>query len=285
MNDIGTALGSTVLFLFVQAQSGQVPIGTGFAVGYSVPDKANQFVPLIVTAKHVIGDHEKVVGRFSAQEGTVPVTVEYDLASLRRAGDYWEHPDSGVDIVVFRTPHFKDARYEVVPFDLVASKADFQKEQIQTTDRVVLPGLLVNFMGFTRNFPIVRNGTIAMIADEPIPMVYTVGSQTIKTRQEVILIDSTAVPGQSGSPVFLWPGHRVVDGAFKLGGIKPLILGVLHGFYPAQPREVLAIPSQARQVYSENSSVAIAFPSWRLREIIESDRVKNRLQKVIADGK
>lgn len=121
-----------------------------------------------------------------------------------------------------------------------------------------------------------------MIADEPIPMRYTVGNRVVETRQETILIDSTAVPGQSGSPVFLWPGPRVASGAFNIGGTKPLILGVLHGFYPAEPRDILAIQAQARQVFAENSSVAIAFPSWRLREILESDTVKNRLQRLIA---
>ncbi len=285
MGDIGTALGAAVIFLFAQAKGGQVPIGTAFVIGYPVPDQTNQFIPLVVTAKHVIGDHSKVFGRFSAQEGKVPVTVEYDLASLRQSGDYWEHSDNGVDIVVFRTPHFKETKYEVVPFDLVASKADFQAAQIQTTDRVVLPGLLVNFMGLTRNYPIIRNGTIAMMSDEPIPMRYTVGTRIVETRQETMLIDSTAVPGQSGSPVFLWPGPRVAGGAFNIGGTKPFILGVLHGFYPAQPRDVLSIPAQTRQVYAENSSIAIVFPSWRLREIIESEAVKNRLQRLIATGK
>lgn len=155
MNDIGTRLGNPVIFLFAQASGEQVPIGTAFFVGYPVPGQTDQFIPLIVTAKHVIGDHVKVIGRFNAREGKVPVTVEYDLASIRKSGDYWEHSDNGVDITVFRTPHFKEAKYEVVPLDLVASRADFQKEQIQTTDRVVLPGLLVNFMGLTRNHPII----------------------------------------------------------------------------------------------------------------------------------
>lgn len=285
MNDIGTALAGAVIFLFAQAQGGQLPIGTAFIVGFPVPGQANQFVPLVVTAKHVVGDYTKVFGRFSTQEGKTTATVEYDLAALRRSGDYWEHKDPGVDIAVFRTQHYKDAKYEVVPLDLVASKADFQNSQIQTTDRVVLPGLLVNFMGLTRNYPIIRSGTIALIPDEAIPMRYTVGSKTIDTRQEALLVDATAVPGESGSPVFLWPGPRLAGGAFNIGGTKPFILGVLHGFYTAQPREVRSIQAETRQVYAENSNIAIVFPSWRLREIIDSDAVKSRMQRLFADGK
>jgi hypothetical protein len=285
MTDIGTMLGSAVIFLFVAGQHGQVPIGTAFIVGYPVPGKANQFVPLVVTAKHVIGDHTKVFGRFSTQEGKSTAMAEYDLAALRRAGDYWEHPESGVDIVVFRTPHFQQAKYEVVPMDLVASRDDFKSASIQTTDRVVFPGLLVNFMGLAKNYPIIRSGSIALIPDELVPMRYAVGAKTVETRQEVLFIDGTAVPGESGSPVFLWPGPRLQGGTFAIGGTKPLVLGVLHGFYPAQPREVKTIQTGPVQVFAENSNIAIVFPSWRLREILALPTLTARIQQLVEEGK
>src|SRR5207249_8841533 len=107
MTDIGTMLGSTVIFLFIMGPNGQVPIGTAFIVGYPVPGEPNQYVPLVVTAKHVIGDNPKVLARFSTQEGKSTATAEYDIAALRRSGDYWEHADPGVDLVVFRTLHFQ----------------------------------------------------------------------------------------------------------------------------------------------------------------------------------
>lgn len=285
MNDIGSVLASAVIFLFVQNRNGQVPIGTAFIVGYPVPGQTNQFVPLVVTAKHVIGAHTKIFARFSTQEGKSTATVEYDLDGLRRSGDYWEHSDPGVDIVVFRTPHFKEAKYEPVPLELIASREDFKAAQIQTTDRVVLPGLLVNFMGLARNYPIIRGGSIAMIPDEPIPMRYNIGSKSVETRQEAILVDATAVPGESGSPVFLWPGPRLQGGAFAIGGAKPLVLGVLHGFYPAIPREVLTIRTDTKQAFAENSNIAIVLPSWRLREIIESAPLAARMKRLIAEGK
>jgi hypothetical protein len=285
MADIGTILGGAVIFLFVAGQNGQVPIGTAFIVGYPVPGTPNQFVPLIVTAKHVIGDNVKIFGRFSTQEGKSTVTAEYDLDALRGAGDYWEHPDPGVDIVVFRTPHFHQAKYEVVPMELVASKDDFRSASIQTTDRVVYPGLLVNFMGLSRNYPIIRSGSIALLPDELVPMRYAVGSQTIETHQEVFFVDGTAVPGESGSPVFLWPGPRLQGNTFAIGGTKPFMLGVLQGFYTALPREVQTIPAAPGQVFAENSNIAIVFPSWRLREILELPAVTARIQQVVEVNK
>ena len=47
-------------------------------------------------------------------------------------------------------------------------------------------------------------------------MRYTVGSKKIETRQDVLFVDGTAVPGESGSPVFLWPGPRLQGGAFTV---------------------------------------------------------------------
>ncbi len=280
MADLGATLGTAVVFLF--AGAGQVPIGTAFLVGYPVPGKPGAFVPLVVTAKHVIGDQTKVSARFTPKSGKTPGMVEYDLQSLRRDGDLWEHPDPGVDLIVFRTPHFEQAKYEVVPLDLIATKEIFASEQIQSTDRVVYPGLLVNFMGTTGNFPVVRDGSIALIPEEPVPMKYELGGKVIETKQEVLLIDGTAVPGASGSPVFLWPGPRLRGGTFTVGGTQPYVLGVLQGFYPALPREILEVEtSRTARMFAENSGIAIVFPSWRLREVLDLPAVGLRVKSLV----
>lgn len=282
MPDIGAALGSTVIFLF--SQGGTVPIGTGFLVGYPVPGRPELSVPLVVTAKHVLGDNRVVQARFTTKEEKQPAMATYDIAALRAAGDYWEHKDPDIDIVVFRTPHFEVTKYEVVPLNLVATKKDWDDAGIQATDRVVFPTLLVNFMGTTKNYPVVRDGTISLIPSEPVPMQFSIGTRTVVTRQEVVLLDAIAIPGASGSPVFLWPGPRLQNGSFAIGGTKPFVLGVLHGFYSAVPREILEIeskPTEVNRLFAENSGVAIMFPSWRLREILESDEIHRRVDVVV----
>ena len=112
-------------------------------------------------------------------------------------------------------------------------------------------------------------------------MRYAVGNKVIDTRKEVLFIDGTAVPGESGSPVFLWPGPRIQGGAFSVGGTKPLLLGILHGFYSALPREVQTIQTVNTQVFAENSNIAIVFPSWKLREILERPEVAARIMELI----
>jgi len=56
-------------------------------------------------------------------------------------------------------------------------------------------------------------------------MKYMIGNAAVETRQELILIEGTAVPGASGSQVFLWSGPRVVGPAFNFGGTKPYVFG------------------------------------------------------------
>jgi hypothetical protein len=148
----------SVIFLF--AAGGQTPLGTAFIVGYPIPGSPDKAVPLVVTAKHVAGDHAKIVGRFTTKEGKTPAGVEYDLAALRQAGDLWEHTDAGLDLVVFGTLHLEEAQYSVIPLNLIASKQTFAAQQIQSTDRVVWPGLRVNFMGSARNYPVLRSGPV-----------------------------------------------------------------------------------------------------------------------------
>jgi hypothetical protein len=282
MNGIMEVIASTVIFLFSAGNNPQ-PIGTGFIVGYPMPDKEGKVIPLVVTAKHVIGDHRLVLARFSTQEGGSTAFVQYDMDAMKKSNDYWEYPgDDGVDIVVFRSPHFEITKYTPFPVDMIATKKMFEDDAIRQTDRVIFPSLLVNFLGSAKNYPVIRDGSIALIPSEKVPMKYKVGSREIITEQEVILVDATSIPGASGSPVFLWPGPRQKGNSYQMGGTKPYLLGIMHGFYPAVPREILEVQtSDTKKMYSENSGVAIIFPSWKLRDIFESGAFKNRMQEIV----
>jgi hypothetical protein len=273
------AMANSTIFLF--AEESQVPLGTGFVVGYPAPGREGMVVPLVVTAKHVVGDCQKITGRFTRRSGGIPVGVTYDLSDLRRTGDLWEHPDYGVDILVLRTSVFEETEYDVVPMSLVASKSTYQEEKIQPTDRIVFPCLLVNFMGKSRNYPIFRDGSIALIPDEPVPLEYDVGNRHIRTEQHVVLIDAESIPGASGSPIFLGPGIRAERGASSAFVAQPYLLGIMHGFYLASPRELTNVEvAKTIPAFRENSGIAIAFPSWRLLEILERDDFAKRMREL-----
>lgn len=275
------AISSTVVFLF--AGKPPKPIGTGFIVGIPLPNDSAKYVPVVVTAKHVLGNHDTVFARFSWTGEKSIGMAEYDIGAQRAHNDYWEHPDNGVDIAVFRTRHFKEASYQPLPLEMIATKEAFADEDVKVTDRVIFPALLVNFMGMARNYPVMRDGTIALIPDEPVAMQYKVGTRTIQTAQEVILLDAISIPGASGAPIFLWAGPRIKKQTFAVGGTKLYVLGIMHGFYPAIPRDLIEAETATTQfMYAENSGVAIMFPSWRLREILDLDEFKQRISAIEA---
>lgn len=280
MSDIGTMLASCVIFLF--SENGISPLGTAFIVGYPTPNNQKEFIPIVVTAKHVIANQSKIVGRFTSKEGKT-LFINYDLTKIKSDGDLWEDEnDNGLDIVAFRTEAPTDADFATFPIADIASRDDFKTEEIKATDRIIFPSLLLNFTGTTKNYPVIRDGTIALIPDTKIDMKFKSGGQLIQTSQEIILLNAASFPGASGSPVFLFPGMRIKNRAINTGGGKALLLGVMHGFYPAQEKEVNEHDvTKAKYSYSENSGIAVMFPSYRIRELLEGNKIKQRIDKLL----
>ena len=183
--DIFSILSQTIVFLFASPNlaSSPVPIGTGFIIQYPITEDKSRFIPLIVTSKHVVGDYKKVFARFNSSSGSQTAVVEYDLEQQKKTNDFWVHSDDGVDICVFRTMSYSQTKYEALPLDLIAKRDEFLANDIKQTDRVVYPGLLVNFMGQQNNYPIMKEGSIALIPNEKVPLQYMVGSKKIQTQQ------------------------------------------------------------------------------------------------------
>ncbi len=277
-------------------------LGTAFVIGVPYPRDSKRLIPFIVTAKHVVADRARILGRYSPKSAAKPLFVQYDLQTLRKDNDLWEYPgDEGVDIVVFRTLYRANTQITPIPIDRIASREVYASQCIDAPDRVVIPSLLAQYPGVAANFPIFRDGSIALITDEPIEFTWKCGRKPIATKQRIIFVNSTLNEGFSGAPVFLWPGIRLTPKGNTVGG-KPWLLGVVHGFQrllrpvvdsdghnvtvdkqekadpnapgPPKPPGDVAIFSQ------ENSAVGVVFPSWQILEIVQSDAVKKRIQEL-----
>lgn len=254
-------LASSVVFAFTD--DGRGPLGTAFVVSYPVPGQPNKAVPLIITAKHVVGNLGRVSLRWSRAGGGTGAAL-YDIDNLRTEGDVWEHHDDGVDLIVFRTPHLLEAEYFSVPFEAIASRETYGSEELKATDRVMLPSLLLNFFGSSRNYPVLREGSIALIPDEPIPYTFEFGPRTITTSQPLVLLNAMSIPGASGSPVFLNPIGRVRANQFSTGGTAWL-LGINLGHYSTPD--------------GQHTGMSLMLPSWRLLEVLD-ETVRNRIQSI-----
>ena len=308
---LSSLLTQTVVFIYEdktpQNSTSSVPgrvLGTAFIVGVPLPEFPELQVPFIVTAKHVLADSTKVMGRFTTASGGEPAFASYDLNALRQSGDLWEYPnDEGVDIVIFRTVFFQGIKMLPIPLNMLASKDTFVQEQIEVADRIVIPCLMGNYPGITKNYPIFRDGSIALINEEPIAFSWNYGSKKINTRQRMIFVNSTLNEGFSGAPAFLWPGIKLTSKGTVIGG-KPILIGIVHGFFPQyrpiidtegepvilkkQSPGVLGQLNPARDVpviSQENSATGILFPSWQILDILQTDSVKKRVQEIAEEEK
>ena len=195
---LSTLLTQTVVFIYedktLANSSNVIPgkvLGTAFIIGIPQPSRPERSFPFIATAKHVVAGKSKILVRFTLKSGSEPAFAQYDLEGLRSNNDLWEYPnDEGVDLIVFRTPVYEGVKLLMFPIDLIASKETFAKEYINVSDRVMIPCLMENFPGISQNYPIFRDGTIALITEEPISYTWELGTRPIKTSQMVIFINS-----------------------------------------------------------------------------------------------
>jgi hypothetical protein len=274
-------------------------LGTAFIVGIPILGQPDKMLLFIVTAKHVVAEKRKILIRFTSLSGIKPLFKPYNLEELRRKNDLCEYPnDEGVDIIVFRTPYYRNTKILPFPAELIASKETFIKENINVLDRVSIPCLMENIPGASQNYPIFRDGTIALITEEQVSLKWELNKRIINTSQEVIFINSIVNEGFSGAPVFLWPGMRLTPKGHTIGG-KPWLIGIVHGFYPNMRRLIdeernemtitkqvpgvlgKTLPSKQLRVYSqENPGTGIIFPSWRLLDILQQDGFKMRIKEL-----
>lgn len=269
---------------------GGVPLGTAFLVGIPAAESSDFSYYALATARHVVASQRLVSARFSVITGEKKtIALDYDLEVKRKEGDYWESSDASVDLALFFVGVPEGASFKIVPQTLIAARDDFAKQDIQETDRIIFPSLLVGLQGLSRDFPVVRDGSISLIPTEPIP--WGAG------KSELILINAAANQGSSGAPVFLWPGPRLQHGAFTVGGTQPLLLGVVTGFFNSIPREITAIDKTngrtvpldmrtadghpAAIAFQEDSRVGVITPSWKLRELTSDSRVRSRIDALI----
>jgi hypothetical protein len=227
-------------------------IGTGFLIAYDGSG-------YLVTAKHLahdLGDNPFVV-RINTKDGG---SENLDADGVR----WYGHPDPNVDVAVI--PLSITAAYDAnyIPEQMLAVDELVYHEEINTVgvgDLTYTVGLFRLMSGEKRNLPIVHFGSVAMMPrDEKIPVKdWRDRSKTIKV--EGYLVETQAISGLSGSPVFVrpttavntLPPNMLVDPRFSnpldhIAAVpthKLFLLGLWSGSWDAPPDEVLAAQTGA----------------------------------------
>jgi len=269
-----------VSFIFVRNAGGQlVPNGTGFFVGVPSDKDPNRSYVYLVTAKHVLQDQRgqwfpEVAVRLNKLDGGAEF-VRLDLRPKKQV--YTHATDGSVDIAV--VPALPDqTRYDFkfLSPDMMATDETLRSLEISEGSDVFFVGLFTQFYGAQRNYPIVRFGRVAMLTDEPVP--WEVRKGVLQLRR-VYLLETQSFGGNSGSPVFFYLGAER-KGGLNAGPPIIALAGVMMGTY-LDAQEIREIETARVPISVSNAGIAAVVPSYLLREVLYSSRLKHQRRKTL----
>lgn len=279
----------SVVFIGIETERGGfVPIGTGFVVTYE-PDNDFQFT-FVATAAHVIENlsdaaRERVAVRVNRHSGGA-MTLRPDL---KRA---FTHEKSANDVMLIALrfdPTVHDVR--AIPGNR-AEVERMRRESDEGTmpgDSVAVMGLYTSHYGVEKNAPVLRTGTIAAIADEPLYM----GKRGYA---QAHLIELRTFAGLSGSPVLQTMGPvRIRGGQLQhrdQDASQGTILGILVGYHCVEDKDdIISVPRHGPQEASENggeysadernTGFGVVIPIERVFEIFERGDVQQGFANAI----
>lgn len=228
----------------------------------------------VVTAKHNLA---KVEARGS--DVYLRVNLAAGGAKYIRVTADWHYPESGADAAVSLWEVSDEMRaglsFRVLPAATFATHAVIQKEHIGIGEDLLIPGLFTMRRGSQRNYPIVREGILSSMPDEPL--------QDADTGEdyEAYLAEVRSLGGLSGSPVFvvLHPGRMLLRSpmAIKVGeemisiGPALYLLGLLRGHFDLREQAAdLAARSEQELI---NTGIAIVTPIQEVETLLLSEEL------------
>jgi hypothetical protein len=260
--------------------------GTGFLVLYpseKLEHKGGQLY--LVTNRHMAVPGVEEGKSYPVSQIYIRYNLKYSAQGVSAASKEAmmrdpQHPlkwflpaDDSVDLAVMPIGVGQQAEYKTISTDLFVTKEVMETAQIAPGDPVVFAGYFYQFPGTQRIQPIVRQGVLAMMPDEPIP------TPLQNKPGNVYLVDAHAFHGNSGSPIFINTGG-VRGNSFA--GVSYHLLGVVSGYYPEDEKN-FSVPA-ARVLTGEvhdNSGVTVVVPASELKLLLDSQDVKAARESAI----
>lgn len=241
-------------------------IGTGTGFFYALNRDEKQFVPVIVTNKHVVAGAKK--GRFllttQNAEG-LPDVGKWTSFELSDFESHWvPHPDPDVDLCVMPiAPLLQKASEMGQHFFYVTLEKELIPSREEVDDMVGLEA--ITMIGYpnglwdrANNLPIFRRGVLA-----------TDYRRDWNGKKE-FLIDAACFPGSSGSPVILLDigGYQTKKGTF-MGTSRIKLLGILY----AGPQHTVEGDIRVVEVPTHQKAVSRAGMPMNLGIIIRAEQL------------
>ena len=247
-----------------QTPAGQ-STGTGFYFAFC--RNGEQFIPAIVTNKHVV--QNGTTGRFhihlSPSDDTVPTTsTSFDIPDFEK---HWiGHPDPDVDLCVMpigpllQFSESQGKRLFFIPMgtELIPSAEDLRN--LMAIEEVIMIGYPNGIWDHVNNAPVFRRGATA-----------THPNSDYCGKKE-FMIDAACFPGSSGSPVLLYNFGNFSDrNGNMIIGTRIKLLGILY----AGPQHTAAGDIVIANVPTASKPIAISRIPNNLGIIIKSERLRD----------
>ncbi|MBZ5645282.1 MAG: serine protease [Acidobacteriia bacterium] len=264
----------------------ELALGTAFFVGYPDPRRGptNSFIYL-VTAKHVLEDAD---GTFLKE---VKVRLNLKDASGGKQWDYlslqvsdlngnllWFHDtDAATDVAIAPLlPDQKKFDFLAIPTVMFADDPLLKSEKVVEGDSLNFVGLMSQYYGDSKNYPVVRRGTLALMTDEEI--------DTPTGRQHAFIAELASWPGNSGSPVFLnLGGFR--EGAV-IAGMNLHLLGILSGSFLNKVKGTTVDTASIMSGNDLNTGISFIIPAGQIKKILDSQPAQQyrdmQIEKLLA---
>jgi hypothetical protein len=179
-------------------------VGTGFLISVPKSDGTTQIV--LVTAAHVFekmpAADVRIGWRVQGAKGNWSY-VPSNMTIRSATGPVWyQHPAQDIAVIPVNVP--ESLRDSAIPASWLADDTTFINERVVAGDEMVTLGYPHGLSANVAGFPILRAGRLASYPISPSNIYPT------------FLIDLTAVPGNSGGPVFMTSqggkGHTFIAG-------------------------------------------------------------------------
>jgi hypothetical protein len=186
-----------------------VPLGTGFLVSYADHSHGSRSeFSYLVTAKHVLKDVDgtflpRVTIRLNLRSpvGDSAVGFIRDIPVTDAQGFLlWFHSeDEAEDVAVLPLlPDEREFEFSTISTRTFVNDQALNSGALAEGDDLYFIGLMEQYYGNNRNYPLVRRGSLALLTGESI--------ETPSGRQQIFIAELESWPGNSGSPVFLLRG-------------------------------------------------------------------------------
>jgi hypothetical protein len=256
----------------------EMPLGTAFFVLY--PDKRggdDYGFNYLVTAKHVLKDTDGTYLKSvklrlnlitpengsSFAFGDVPV-IDENSKSLW----FEDKEDQQNDVAILPLlPDQKKAEFKSVPLQMFTDIDLLRQQNVAEGDSVYLVGLMPQYYGEKKNYPVVRRGNLALLTDEAI--------QTgPDTRQHAYLAELASWPGNSGAPVFL--NLSGIRNGVIMGGSNFHLLGLMLGYFSNIRRGETVDTHTVVGGDPLNIGISFILPASTIRKVLDSAPAQQR---------